>query len=271
MKFTILGASGFIGRHLCDFLDKNHVDYFAPDRNYSFNKNQNLGRIIYCIGLTADFRSKPIETVKAHVCKIAELLENSIFTSLLYLSSTRVYSGTNSGKESDDLIVNPNNFEDLYNISKLMGESICLSMPDERIKVARVSNVIGNDFSSDNFLFSLIRQAIDKKEIKLSLPLNYSKDYIYIDDVVKLIISIAQKGTKRLYNIASGSQVTNKEILDTLSSFIDYKLDVLEDTRPLNFPTICVNQIKEEFSFSPENILDKIGNLIENYRKHDTN
>lgn len=273
MKYTILGASGFIGKNLCSFLEQRQIEYFAPDRNYTFKKDEDLGNIIYCIGLTADFRTKPIETVKAHVCKITEVLENAKFDSLLYLSSTRVYNSSDSGKEDSTLLVNPNDFSDLYNISKLMGESICLSQPNEKIRVARLSNVIGNDFNSDNFLFSLIKEAVKDKKITLRLPPDNAKDYIHIDDVLKLILLISEKGSKRVYNIASGIKTSNQEIIDELKKFIQFKLDIAERSKPLDFPGISIKQIETEFSFTPANILDKIEKLVENYLyiTHDTN
>jgi len=33
------------------------------------------GHVIYCIGLTADFRQKPFETIEAHVSKLAEVAQ----------------------------------------------------------------------------------------------------------------------------------------------------------------------------------------------------
>lgn len=74
MKFTILGSSGFIGSELINLLKKNSIEFITPSRDYVFSKDINLGHAIYCIGLTADFRKKPMETIKAHVCKLIECL-----------------------------------------------------------------------------------------------------------------------------------------------------------------------------------------------------
>ena len=151
MKFTILGASGFIGSNLVKFLEQKGVECFCPERDYQYTKKEDLGHVVYCIGMTSDFRFKPVETIEAHVCKLNQVLNNSLFSSFLYLSSTRVYNGCVSGDESSNLSVNPNDFSDLYNISKIMGESVCLSKENEKIRVARLSNVIGDDFNSSNF------------------------------------------------------------------------------------------------------------------------
>ena len=154
---TILGASGFIGSQLARKLAAGGANYRAIGRNDPI-PNENLGHVIYCIGVTADFRTRPLDTVEAHVCALIELIRGHQFESLLYLSSTRVYAGDDSSNEEKPLHVSPPNAPDLYNISKVMGESIVLNCaPNAR--VARLSNVYGPDFDSDNFLPSIVRDA----------------------------------------------------------------------------------------------------------------
>ena len=270
MKYTIFGSSGFIGSNLAKYLKEQSYECFLPDKEYEISKGENLGHIIYCIGLTADFRQRPMDTVKAHVCKLIEVIENSTFDSFLYLSSTRVYSGSNTGNENENLSVNSSDFSDLYNISKLMGESICFSIPNNKVRVIRLSNVIGNDFSSDNFLFALIKEAVDKNEINLNLPLKTAKDYIKVEDVVKMIISISQKATHRIYNIASGIQISNEQILNKIKTYTNCKIQANALANGLYFPQISIEKIQAEFNFIPENILDDIETLILNYKKSKT-
>ena len=267
MKFTILGSSGFIGSHLAAFLQKQGYECFLPAKDHVFSKNENLGHVIYAIGLTSDFRKKPMETVKAHVCKLVEVVENSIFESFLYLSSTRIYNGNENGNETTTFFVNPADFSDLYNISKLMGESICLSISNEKVRVARISNVIGNDFNSDNFLFSLIRGAVDKQEIKLEVSAEASKDYICIDDVINLIQLIALKGKSRIYNISSGQSLSNGQLLEEIKKNTNCKIEFLNSLDSLLFPIIQNEKIKNEFSYVPKNILTEIKILIKNYKE----
>src|SRR5687768_14738265 len=87
---TVLGSQGFVGRHVVQELEQRGLPYFAPPREAPLSGTP-LGDVIYCIGLTADFRSRPFETVEAHVVKLRDVLEGCDLDSLLYLSSTRVY------------------------------------------------------------------------------------------------------------------------------------------------------------------------------------
>ena len=91
---TVLGATGFIGRNLVKKLNEDGKTIYIPGRN-EIIKDKFLGDIIYTIGLTADFREHPYDTIIAHVCKLIEIMQNNTFKSLTYLSSTRVYNGKN--------------------------------------------------------------------------------------------------------------------------------------------------------------------------------
>src|SRR5688572_20741048 len=119
---TVLGASGFIGGHLVTKLRESGCDVFTPEREADLS-GKRLGHVVYCIGLTADFRSRPLDTVTAHVCRLVEVMRDCDFESLLYLSSTRLYKGDSKiAQEDDPFQVAPLDPDDLYNVSKLMGE-----------------------------------------------------------------------------------------------------------------------------------------------------
>ena len=92
MKFTIFGSRGFIGSNLLQKLKHSNVECYTPDIHNNEILKENLGHVIYAIGLTADFRERQFDTVEAHVCLLHDLLKNATFDSFLYLSSTRVYS-----------------------------------------------------------------------------------------------------------------------------------------------------------------------------------
>src|SRR5687767_2338509 len=154
---TILGASGFIGSLMAKRLQQYKLEFQSVKRNEVIPAG-NLGNVIYCIGVTADFRSKPFETVDAHVCTLLDLVRRHEFDSLLYLSSTRLYEGNDSTDEQEALRVRPQSANDLYNLSKMMGESITLNC-GRTGRVARIANVYGADFPSENFLRSLFRRS----------------------------------------------------------------------------------------------------------------
>jgi nucleoside-diphosphate-sugar epimerase len=260
---TILGADGFIGSQLVRRIDELSVEYQAIGRN-DVLPTANLGHVIYCIGLTADFRSRPLETVEAHVCNLLQLLRAAEFESLLYLSSTRLYAGTDSSDERQALLVRPENQNDLYNISKAMGESVVLSC-GRRTRVARISNVYGGDFTSDNFLADVMKQAVSGERMVLQTARNSAKDYINVTDVVDGLLQIATKGRESIYNLASGVNVSHGELAERVQTLTDCEIEFAVDAQTITFPQIGIERMRDEFDFAPSFLLDDLPTLVKLY------
>jgi len=266
MKFTILGSKGFIGSNLSKYFSHSGINYRAPERGDNSIFEEDLGHLIYCIGLTADFRKRPFDTVKAHVCYLLYVLENARFDSFLYLSSTRVYgTGKRIAREGDPIKIQPLDFNDLYNISKAMGESICFAMGKDNVRVVRLSNVYGFDFKSENFISSLIRDALRNKRIVLYTSLDSKKDYINIKDVVNILPKIAMHGSHKIYNVASGKNVTNGQIVNIISRLTGCIVEVDKNAKKICYPNSCISRIKEEFAFTPARITNDLNELVSKY------
>jgi nucleoside-diphosphate-sugar epimerase len=262
---TILGASGFIGSQLAKKLETGGAEYQAIGRSDSLPRT-NLGDVIYCIGLTADFRSRLLDTVEAHVCALLELIRNHEFDSLLYLSSTRVYLGADSTDEDQPLRVSPLNAEDVFNLSKALGESIVLNS-GRNTRVARISNVYGPDFHSENFLSSIIRDAVGRGKVVLRTAPESAKDYVSVAGVVDGLIQIATRGRERIYNLASGVNVTHRELAGKLSALTGCTIEFAPDAPVVSFPPINIERMRREFAFAPASVLDDMPNLIELYKQ----
>lgn len=266
--FTVLGSFGFIGSHLVNRLKSEGFDYYTPAK-YEDIAGIKLGHVIDCTGLSADFRTKPFETVESHVCHTLKILRECKFDSFLYLSSTRVYGVKGRIAHEEDVIqCQPLDFGDLYNISKIMGEAICFaSLGFKNVRVVRLSNVYGYDSKSENFIFSLIRDALHNKKIVLNTTLDSSKDHISVEDVVKILPEIAVHGKHKIYNVASGANTTVGQIVNKLAKLIGCSVGVNKDAQRICYPKICVDRIKEEFAFVPANIIDDLEKLVGKYKE----
>ncbi len=258
MSWTVLGSTGNIGRQLVARLKADGKTVFTPQRDSFDLYEQELGNVIYAIGLTADFRKFPYETVQAHVTALAELLQKGKFESLLYLSSTRVYLRGESGCEESPLKVLSLDPSDIYNLSKLLGESLCLQDSRRSVRVVRLSNVVGGECAnSGNFVPSLVRDAI-AGHIHLRTAIDSAKDYIHIQDVVNVLPLIAEFGRERLYNVASGVQVTHRQLIDKIVTHTNCTVDLTPDAPSFSFPPIDIERLTSEFNFRPRNILESI-------------
>jgi nucleoside-diphosphate-sugar epimerase len=255
VNWTVLGASGVIGRRLVAHLRGRGEAVQAPARDDASLYQRPLGHVIYAIGLTADFRQRPYDTVQAHVSLLAEVLQRADFESLLYLSSTRVYGRAAHGREDALLPMLAQDPSDLYNLSKLMGESLCLHGGRDRVRVARLSNVVGgDDEDSANFVPSLLREARAGRVV-LQTAMDSSKDYIHIDDVVELLPRIAAQGRERLYNVASGMQTAHAQWVRQLAAQTGCAVEVLPDAPTIHFAPIDTQRIRSEFGYQPRSAL----------------
>lgn len=260
MKFTILGETGFIGSNLISHFEKNQINFDAPKTINEDIFSKKLGNVIYSIGIS-DFQKRPFETIDAHVCLLKKLLQESNFDSFLYLSSTRIYYNSKSTLEEEPIIVSPSNLNDLYNISKIMGESLCLAS-NKNVKIARLSNVSGITKSKHLFLPWIIRDAIMKNKITLFTKLESEKDYVHIDDVVPILPKILIDGKYKIYNVAAGFNTKSKEIVEELVKITGCAYEVIPDAPLYSFPPIHIERLKKEFDFKPTPIVQKLEKMV---------
>ena len=270
--FTIFGGNGFIGRHLAAALDNAGQPVHVPERGSAPEELGELGHAVYCIGLTADFRERPYDTMDAHVGYLSQVLRTGRFQSFLYLSSTRIYDGASHGSEEMMLSVDPWSPNDLYNLSKLSGEALCLNHPNPKVRVARLSNVYGSAMfaapaENQNFLGSIIRSALSDRHVVLQTSASSSKDYIHIQDVVRALAMISIDGEERLYNVASGRAVSHEHLLDRISEITGCSWSVSGDAPFVSFPAISTSRITGAFraagiDWAPMALSDKLPDLI---------
>ena len=267
---TVLGASGFIGSNLIKELDRRGIAFYAPKRDENIGQKE-LGHIIYCIGMTADFRTKPFETVESHVCKLLNLLQNCQFESLTYLSSTRLYlkSITSSAKfiEEDDIVINPGEAFDLFAASKITGELLALNSGRPNIKIIRVSNVFGPDISSDNFITAIIREAVKTNKIEMFTTPDSSKDYIALEDVCNSLALISQLEISGVFNLAFGSNTTNGEILKEINRLTGAEIKYSSNAKRVIFKEIDITKLTNQFGFKPtKTVLESLPEIISAFK-----
>jgi nucleoside-diphosphate-sugar epimerase len=267
MSFTILGGSGFIGSHLAARLRAAGEEVFTPERDDDAYLGRELGHAVYCIGVTSDFRSRPLDTVDAHVTTLMPLLRRGRFESLLYLSSTRVYRGSADGRENTTLSLRTEVSDDLYNVSKLMGEAACLASGRPAARVVRVSNVYGGGMSPKSFLAAVLSDAVGMARIQFETTLDSCKDYLSLDDLLALLPRIATTGRHRLYNVASGINVTNRELSALISRLTKCRVSVAADPYSSVFPKISIDRVQREFAFAPVRLEHRLPPLVEALRR----
>jgi len=266
VKFTVLGGKGFIGSNLIARLKEDGHQVFAPLQITPEVLKTKHGHLIYSIGLTSDFRKRPLDTMQAHVCILRDLLEQTEFDSLTYLSSTRVYNGSDSTNESSSLRLCPQNPDDLYNISKLAGESLCLHSGRNNVKIARLSNIVGYRKDSDLFIDQLLHEITTNKKLTLKSSLSSEKDYLHIDDAISIIISLTTSAVTGCFNVASGTNISNQTIIEYLKENFDFELSISDNAPVLIFTPIDISKIKNIIAFETAQFAEYFPQFINFYK-----
>lgn len=270
MRFTVFGATGFIGTALVDALRLSGHEVLAPPRDSAGVPAMPLGHVIYAAGVTADFRERPFDTLEANTCVVADILRNADFETFLYLSSARVYRRGRSSAESSGITLSPEDPEDLYDFTKLAAEAICHASGRNGVRVVRLTNVVGPDFASRNFLSDLIRSACAHGEIMLRTDPDSAKDYVLLDDVVRLLPRIAVAGQQSCYNLGSGENLTNRLMTEQIAAATGARVSVIEGAPRIAWPRVDISRLQAEFDYRPTPVLPALLELINEFRKsHD--
>ncbi len=264
MKFTILGSTGFLGSHITNYLEEKNFECYTPDIRKENITKKHLGHVVYSIG-SVDFNN-PHKIVQAHTSILNDVLKNSNFDSFLYISTSRFYRNSKSTDEYGDIKINPTDGNQLYDLSKLLGESICISSNRKNVRIVRPSNIIGKNSPRSLFLPSIILDALSKGQISLHSSLESERDYLHVDDFVKIIPDISLKGKSQIYNIAHGKNITTQKIVDEILRITNCSLKIDTNSPIHHFPKINIKQIQNEFSFKSTSILDNFEKIIDHYK-----
>lgn len=262
--YTIFGHTGFIGSFLKKRLNKEIL--ILPDKNkFSFKKN--LGNIIYCIG-SDNWINDTYNSYYANLGYIPEIIKKNKYSSFTFLSTSRIYRNLENTSESANLLINPNNLDDYYNIKKICAESFLLSQQEKIIKVIRLSNIYGFNKKTELVIPALIKSALKNKLIKIFINKKCSKDFLSIENIFPIILNIIHHGKSKIYNVASGKNISLEKIASKISLLTNCKIKYLQQKKIINEPIINIKKVQKEFNFKPSsNIIDDLPKLIDKYKK----
>ncbi len=269
-RATIIGGQGFIGTALAQRLAARGWDCQVPARAEISALAGDLGHVFYCAGLTADYLRRPYDTIEAHVSVVSRLLHTTSYTSLVYLSSTRLYdsSGGGTGTEEQDLLFNPSNPRHLYDLSKSLGEAACLALGGGRARVARLACVYRDHTDADGFLPALLRDVLRARGSAPHGPLavesspHFERDYVHLDDVLDALVLIATRGTQLIYNVASGRNLSNAALFAEVTRLSGVDIVASRGEKGTTPALVSIDRMREEFGWHPVDVLEKIGEIL---------
>ncbi len=265
--FTIFGHTGFIGSHLKKKLSNQNL--ILPKRG-QIKIKKFLGNIIYCIG-SDNWMNEHYDSYMANIGLIPEIINKNNFKSFTFLSTTRIYKKSINTSENSSFQINPNFKDDYYNIKKICAESFLLSQK-KKIKIIRLSNIYGENFSSPLVLPNFINSAILKGKINITINKNSKKDFLSINDALDLIYKICTKGRGEIYNLASGKMISLIQIAKKIQRITGCKITLKNQKIIIKEPNINISKLKKEFKFKAKgNLINDIEPLIKRFKLYHAN
>jgi GDP-L-fucose synthase len=263
MNIFISGSNGFVGSHLKEYLNKVYfkyilftpsskeldlVDELAVDNYILSNKidiiihlaNRGGGRDTADMKNVTEYNLRIFFNISKHEKNVKKIIS---------FGSGAEYGKHNpliDAKEEDYLKSQP---LDEYGFYK----SITSKYIEKSQKIVQL-RIFGAYGEYENYKFKFISNAIVKNLLQLPIVINKNVffDYIYIDDLVKMIDWAIHNETKeKIYNVTTGTKID----LISLSNLVNETSDFKSDIRVLN------DGLNNEYTSNNQRILAEIENF----------
>lgn len=260
----ITGASGFLGANIARaFLKKNYsVHILNRTKNISW-RLKDIEKILkihrgdvtnskslhaalhkskpdYIIHLATygayHFQTESKKIVNTNIVGTLNLLEASKdipYKCFINTGSSSEYGYKNTSMKEKDYC-DPESF---YAATKLSAANICkvfAKLNNKPIVTLRLFSVYGPYEEKTRLIPTIIKSLILNEEIKLTKG-NVRRDFIYIEDVINayfLAIKYAKKIRGEIFNIGTGYEYTNSEVVQKLFKVTNKKTHVLKNSYP---------------------------------------
>ena len=252
-KILITGGLGFVGQNLVKsfskeneilIIDIKEIEKDYPSKKFKYKKidirdpnlrntikNFNPNVVIHCAAQTSVIESMndPNNTKSINVNGTKNVidglkeLDNCFF--IFISSGGAIYGNPKSLPVDEDHPLEPISE---YGFSKYEGEKLIeKNLKGSHIKFAilRPSNIYGPGQITNNVIPIFIERMRLNKDVIIYGDGNSSRDYIFINDLVKIIKTFCEKKISSKVNVSTNKEVKIIDIFTILKEKLSYKLD----------------------------------------------
>ena len=268
MNIFITGSNGFIGTHLKEYLNKNYSKYnlFTPSSkeldlvNEEEVDNYILGNKIDII---IHLANKGGDRTTVDMKNVTEYNLRIFFNIAKHEKNVKKIISFGSGAEySKHKPIVDAHEEDYLDAQPLDEYGFYKSITSKYIE--KSDNIVqlrifGAYGEYENYRFKFITNAIVKNLLKLPIVINKNVyfDYIYIDDLVKMIDWVIHNEIKeKIYNVTTGTKIDLISLANLVNETSDFKSEII----------VLNDGLNNEYSSNNQRILKEIGNF--NFTSH---
>jgi UDP-glucose 4-epimerase len=282
-RCLVLGANGFIGSHIVDklaeagylvrgfdrfskppqFKQAENVEVFEGDFFDDMTVRNALKDVAFLFHsfsastpFTAD--SDPYTDINSNLLRNIQLFEKSVeagVEKVIYLSS----GGAVYGEVAENRVVSEEDAPDPvspYGIAKLASEHYLMYF-NRKYGLDYVSFRLSNPYGprqvtkhNQGVIPLFIEKIRAEEEITVIGDGSSSRDYIYIEDAVTMLVDAFEESSWHLYNLGSGRQTSVNEIIATLSKLLGKQPKIRYAEEPKTFlkhAEISIERYQSEF------------------------
>ena len=242
---VVTGAAGFIGQALVKHLADEGTRVIAVDRldaklrdcefrqlditkRSALDDLLNEQTVLFHLAANASVEGSvvdPRNDFQENIYSLLEVFESARRKScrVIFPSTASIFDSSNSLPLQEKAYVKPTS---PYAAAKVAGEAYCAAYNRSfglDVKIARMFSVYGNGMNRFA-IHDLIRKIQNNKEhIELLGDGNQIRDYLYIDDVVRGLVIIANNGIPgEDYNLASGEDIKLSHLARKIAQLMGY-------------------------------------------------
>ena len=249
MNVLVLGGNGFIGKNLVKELTNSNYNVTSFDLNLPIQRvegvnyiqgnffdeamldylTENINVIFHAIssinpGNSNQKYMEGYENDLIYTIKLCRIVKNKNIKMIFLSSGGTVYGNQEVQPITEEAMTHPINH---YGNLKLCIENTMRTFncqENTKIIIARIANPygVGQDFKKGvGFIDAVLKKSISNETIEIFGKGDIIRDYIYIDDVCKMLIAlIPYTGLYEVFNISSGIGYSQKEIINFAREWI---------------------------------------------------
>ena len=255
-QVLVLGANGFIGSTICQYLRNQSIPFSAPTRQecdllnlaqtQSYLKQFEQQQIKVVLGAAIPRRvTDSPEAMQRNIQMVSNFIQGAdtrVLKSLIFLSSIDVYGTPKETPITESILPAPNSF---YAVAKTCGEYLLKeAWPSIPLTILRLPGIYGKG-DNGNSIVSMFAQKIQERAT-LTLTNNGTslRDYVTVMDLCKFIYRLLQNPYAGTFNFATGKSMTIVSIAQLIAKYLGSRTNIAFVEKDNTHFDICLSNRK---------------------------